>query len=276
MKKLESEGVDYILGHSERELERLSSQARHFEPFTRRVFQAAGLAPGMRVLDVGSGAGDVAFLAAELVGDSGNVIGADRVPAAIATARARAAGKGLRNVTFREGDPIGMTFDRPFDAVVGRLVLMHSADPAAMLRKLAGHLRPCGLLAFLEPAWSFARSLPPAPLYDRCCRWIVGALRSAGAEPDMGLKLHAAFVAAGLSAPSMQVCPGIGGPAASLDGLRRIADIANATQSGIIGSGLATAAEIDGETLADRLGKEAAALDSVIVQPGMVGAWTRV
>jgi ubiquinone/menaquinone biosynthesis C-methylase UbiE len=107
MKKLEGEAVNYILGHSERELERLGSQARHFEPFTRRVFQAAGLAPGMRVLDVGSGAGDVAFLAAELVGDSGNVVGADRVSAAIATARARAASKGLRNVTFREGDPIG-------------------------------------------------------------------------------------------------------------------------------------------------------------------------
>jgi SAM-dependent methyltransferase len=276
MNRIEGAAVDYILGHSERELERLGDQARQFEPFTRKIFQAAGLGPGMRVLDIGSGAGDVAFLAAELVGDSGAVVGTDRVAAAIATARARAASKGLGNVTFREGDPAELTFDQPFDAIVGRLVLMHSADPAAMLRQLTRHLRRGGLLVFLEPAWSFARSLPPVPLYERCCRWIAEALRSAGAEPEMGLKLYAAFVAAGLPAPSMQVFPGLGGPAASLDGLRRVADIVNVTQSKIIGLGLATAAEIDGETLADRLREEAAATDSVIVQPGMVGAWTRV
>ena len=55
----------YVLGHSERELSRLKAQARMIDPITKRFFQAAGVGASMRVLDVGSGAGDVAFLAAE-------------------------------------------------------------------------------------------------------------------------------------------------------------------------------------------------------------------
>ena len=65
----------YALGHSEQELDRLSRQAEIFEPFTRQLLQQAGISRGMRVLDVGCGSGDVSFLASELVGPSGKVIG---------------------------------------------------------------------------------------------------------------------------------------------------------------------------------------------------------
>src|SRR4051794_30488720 len=140
----------YPLNHSDRELERLGAQARLVEPFTRRIFRDAGIVSGMRVLDVGSGNGEVTFLAAELVGAAGMVVGTDKAPAAIAAARARAHARSLRYVDFREGDPREMTFERPFDAVVGRYVLQFNTDPTAMLRKLAGHLRPGGVMAFHE------------------------------------------------------------------------------------------------------------------------------
>src|SRR5215470_9986971 len=132
----------YVLGHSAFELERLDRQERLIGPSTREYFQAAGIAPGMRVLDVGSGTGIVSFLAAELVGPTGEVVGIDRAPAAVAAARAAAAARVLANVSFREGDPVDMAFERPFDAVVGRYVLMFQADASAMLRGLARHLRP--------------------------------------------------------------------------------------------------------------------------------------
>jgi hypothetical protein len=61
----------YALGHSDEELERLRVQSRFVEPITRQFFQEAGISAGMRVLDVGSGAGDVAFLTADLVGETG-------------------------------------------------------------------------------------------------------------------------------------------------------------------------------------------------------------
>ena len=124
----------YALGHSDDELERLRVQSRFVEPITRQFFREAGISPGMRVLDVGSGAGDVAFLIADLVGETGEVVGTDKAAAALATARQRAAAKGLHNVSFRADDPTEITFDQPFDAVVGRYVLLFQADPAGMVR----------------------------------------------------------------------------------------------------------------------------------------------
>src|SRR4051812_48499231 len=92
-RKTERQGMDaatdnsgYALGHSDQELDRLSAQARLVDPITRQFFREAGIANGMRVLDVGTGAGDVAFLLAELVGDSGEVVGVDRAPDALAVA----------------------------------------------------------------------------------------------------------------------------------------------------------------------------------------------
>src|SRR5262249_62416923 len=73
----------YALGHSEHELERLSRQGKAFEAFTRQLLVQAGISSGMRVLDVGSGAGDSSFLVAEFVGCDGEVVGVDREPLAV-------------------------------------------------------------------------------------------------------------------------------------------------------------------------------------------------
>jgi SAM-dependent methyltransferase len=70
-------GDPYVLGHAEAELRRLSTQAVLVDPITRRFLVSAGIAEGMRVLDVGSGAGDVAILLAGLVGAGGEVVGSD-------------------------------------------------------------------------------------------------------------------------------------------------------------------------------------------------------
>lgn len=94
----------YVLGHAEDELQRLIKQSRLYDELTESVFLKAGISSGMRVLDLGCGAGDVSFLAAKLVGSAGEVIGIDKSPEAIATARRRAATAKLHNVTFIEAD----------------------------------------------------------------------------------------------------------------------------------------------------------------------------
>ena len=214
-----SDRAVYALGHSARELERLIAQARLVDPITRRFFREAGIAPGMRVLDVGTGAGDVAFLAADLVGRTGEVIGVERAPAALKVARARAEAQARSNVSFREGDPTAMRFEQPFDAVVGRLVLMYYPDPAEALRRLASHLRPGGLLVFHETDWSEVRSYPPSPTYDRCCQWFLDTFKALGTETRMGIKLHSAFVAADLPAPATRLQAIIGGDTRCADWL---------------------------------------------------------
>jgi ubiquinone/menaquinone biosynthesis C-methylase UbiE len=176
----ERQDPDYALGHSTRELERLIDQARFFGQLTRNVLVEAGLSPGMRVLDVGCGPGDVTFLAASLVGPEGEVLGVDLSPAAIDVARSRAAG--LPNVRFVTGDARELSGEGVFDAVIGRLVLMYFADSAAALRAFSAHVRSGGLIAFHEFVATRAESVPKCDLVERCLSWITGALSSAGAE----------------------------------------------------------------------------------------------
>jgi cyclopropane fatty-acyl-phospholipid synthase-like methyltransferase len=83
------ERSDYVFTDRQEEQRRLERQAELFEPLTERVFRVAGLGAGMRVLELGSGAGDVAMLAARLVGTDGEVVGVERDPAAVTDAGAR-------------------------------------------------------------------------------------------------------------------------------------------------------------------------------------------
>ncbi len=265
----------YVLGHSDQELHRLTTQARLVGPVTRQLFRDAGIAAGMRVLDVGSGAGDVAFLAAELVGNTGEIVGVDRSAAALGVARRRAAERSLHNVSFREGDFAELQFERPFDAAVGRYVLMFQPDPAAMLRALAVYVRPGGAIAFHEVDWAGAHSFPPSPTYDRSCRWIVETVGLSGADVRMGAKLASVFVTAGLPAPSMCVGALIGGGENSSDPVNLVADLAGTLIPEMERLGVATAAEVGVETLAARMLQEAMANASVIMGRSEVGAWSR-
>src|SRR5271170_5692902 len=89
-RKCMAEAPHYVLGHSDAELERLRLQSALYADATRRVIRESGIAPGMRVLDIGCGPGDVAMLIADAVGPSGKVVAIDREPRAVETARNRA------------------------------------------------------------------------------------------------------------------------------------------------------------------------------------------
>ena len=149
----------YALARSRAEYERLSRQAAFLRGTTERLVRAAGLEPGMRVLDVGSGAGDVALLAAELVGPEGEVVGVDVDGAALEIARGRAQSLGLGNVSFVEGDARTAELEGGFDAAVGRLVVMYWGIRP---RGCIGSLRTSGRAAS-SPSRSSTSIRPPAP-----------------------------------------------------------------------------------------------------------------
>ena len=134
----------YTMGRSDEETERLIEQSRLLRPITERFLRSAGLARGMRVLDIGSGAGDVALVAAELVGPEGEVVGVDMNPEILETARHRVRQSGHRNVKFLAGDVHTLDTGGDFDALIGRLVLMYLPDPVATLKQLVTRLRPRG------------------------------------------------------------------------------------------------------------------------------------
>lgn len=268
-------GAGYPLGHSRHELSRLIEQARYFGDLTEQVMLAAGIGPGMRVLDAGCGAGDVSFLVAEMVGPSGSVLGVDRSQDAVALATRRAEDAELDNVRFRAADIDELTLDKPVDALVGRLVLMYLPDPAATLRRLASFVRPGGIVAFHEFDLAGCISEPPCPLFDATMERMRETFRRAGVDPRTGLKLGRFFEDAGFPSPRMTFAARIerGPESGAFDQIARVMrTLLPVTER----TGVATAAEIDIDTLADRLRDDVVAMRATVVAPPFVGAWARL
>src|SRR5262245_14442172 len=100
-----SNSVDatYVMGRTDEETHRLQQHAQVYGPSTRRLFEDAGITTGRTVLDVGSGAGDVALLVADLVGPGGTVVGVDSDGAIPHTARSPVQAAGLTNRVVHRG-----------------------------------------------------------------------------------------------------------------------------------------------------------------------------
>jgi 2-polyprenyl-3-methyl-5-hydroxy-6-metoxy-1,4-benzoquinol methylase len=196
----------YVMGYSQHESERLMLQARVLRPMTERLLRGAGIGPGMRVLDLGSGAGDVAMLAAELVGPHGSVIGIDRDAPSVALAEHRAMSAGLTWAEFRAVSAEEFAEDWAFDAVIGRYVLVHQANPAAFLKAAARNVRVGGVIAFHElditPAGPV--SMPEVPAWDQTVAWIKRALAATVTHYDVGGRLLSHFAEAGLPQPELR------------------------------------------------------------------------
>ena len=121
--------ADYVLGTTEAEHDRLMRQSTLLAPSTIRLFREAGIVTGNRILDLGSGVGDVALLAAELVGSDGQVVGIDIDGSALVVARKRTVARGLTQVSFVESGLAEFVAEEPFDAIVGRLILQFLPQP---------------------------------------------------------------------------------------------------------------------------------------------------
>jgi SAM-dependent methyltransferase len=237
----------------------------------------------MKVLDLGSGAGDVALIVADLVGPRGMVVGIDENTAILEVARARVQAAGWTNVTFLAGEASQLSLATDFDAVVGRWVLMYLADPAGGLRGLLSYLRPGGIVAFQEmDAVHSVLALPPSPLLSKIRRWSVPDpehLPPGAPNPQMGLALYRAFLDAGLLAPQLRLDAPIGG-GADWPGYEYLSDTMRSLLPFLEHIGVAPAA--DGEngwgdinTLAERLRDEAVGQQGVQVLPFLIGAWAR-
>jgi SAM-dependent methyltransferase len=149
---------------------------QRFAPVVENVIARAGLEPGHRVLDLGTGTGAVAQRAAPMLAPAGQVVGVDVSTDMLALAQQRIAAQGLTNVIFREGRAEELPADDgSFDAVLASLSLMYVIDRAAAAQEIARVLRPggrlvgavwagpdrCDIVRFQQIAGSFA---PPPPV----------------------------------------------------------------------------------------------------------------
>lgn len=265
----------YVLGHVDAEVRRLVLQGRLYNDFTEHALRLAGLRPGMRVLDVGCGPGDVSIIAARLVGPDGTVLGVDAAAEVVELARTRAADQGLGTVSFEATAIDDISLDQPVDAVIGRLILMHLPDPVAALRHLATMVRTGGLIAFCESDVNGAYNVVDLPLFAAIKETVAKAFQGAGLEPAFGAKLPMLFRHAGLGAPRLTLGAPLGGaddadiPAYVAETWRSILPLAERLD-------LVPADLADLETLRLRVQDEIATAQAVVVMPPLICAWTEV
>jgi ubiquinone/menaquinone biosynthesis C-methylase UbiE len=264
---------DYALGYTNAEHDRLIRQAARIAPVTERLFRDAGIGPGQRILDLGSGVGDVAMLAARLVGPSGEVVGIERDASSIARAKARVAQAGLHNVSFTQTDADQIASGRPFDAAVGRFILMFLPDPVSVLRSLSNLVRPGGVLAFQEPSWVPLLAMgAQLPLWSGVLSAIHQTCLRSGVNPEMGPALYRIFQQAGLPAPAMLMETPLG---SDPDLTRLITDLLNSLKPLAQQHNVSLHALGDFDTLSDRIQAEVAESNTVVSFVPMVGAWSR-
>ncbi len=268
-----SNNPTYVLGHTSEEHARLERQGAIFAETTEDILRRAGLKPGMRVLDLGSGVGDVSMIAARLVGPTGSVLGVDKSEDAIEHARARAAAAGCEWLKFTNADISALASDQLFDAVIGRFILLHLAEPTEMVRKAGTLLANDGVIVFLEMDIASAIAIPDLDLFSRCLSWIVGLYRRVGVEPEMGSKLYSTFRAAGFTPEMTGWCRVEAGPNMSVP--EYLSDSIRSIAPSLEQLGIAKSAELEVETLGERLRSESLAGDHCFIFPRFIGAWAR-
>jgi SAM-dependent methyltransferase len=225
----------------------------------------AGIAPGMRVLDLGCAFGELTRLVARMVGPDGAVTGVDRNRAYLAQARGTAAEPDAGPIHYVEADltgDLGARADPPFDAIVIRRVLMYLPDPEGLIARLPALLTPGGLLAVQEhDATGLPISTAPLPLHREAHRWVWDTVVAEGGRRTMGMTLPGMLEAAGWTIASWRA-------EATLIGAREASWLGHAVRGMLprmIAGGVVTEGEIDLDTLDARLVAERREADAALV-----------
>jgi ubiquinone/menaquinone biosynthesis C-methylase UbiE len=268
--------TDYALGHSTGEIDRLIKQAAFIDTITERLLRSAGIAPGMRVLDLGCGAGDVSFLSARLVGASGSVVGIDNNPEVLAVARRRAEAQGHGSVSFLQESVDHFAETASFDLVVSRYVLVFQADPVRFLRTAAAFARRGGIVALHEPvAHSPFHCQPHVELWHETVDRVRRTFRTLVPNWDAGGRLIRYFQAAGLPQPRL-FCETLVGGGADAPHYAWLAGLAWTLLPEMIRLGVATAESVAIESLEERLRSEVVEAGGQVEAPAQICAWTTV
>jgi len=270
-----SAAAGYVMGHTDHERRRLALQAAILNPLTDGFLRRAGISAGMHVLELGCGIGEVSLIAGRLVGPHGSLHGVDFDPAALEIARGRVRSAGQDHVVFENVDVYEHKPERLYDAVIGRLILVHTPDVPGLLQKVLSLLQPGGVAAFQDADFSYLhRGYPEMPLMARCGNLIVEFISRAMPRPNIGAQLFKLMHDAGFQPPVCRAeCVMDGGPHSPM--YEWFAETIRSMLPRMEAAGITTAAEVDVDTLADRLRAEALETGGAAFSPLLIGAFAR-
>jgi SAM-dependent methyltransferase len=242
------------------------------EPATRLALQLAGIGPGMRVVDLGTGTGEVALLVAEAVGPDGSVLAVDRAADGLAYAATKFADRGVTNIELVEADVASYVPDEPVDAVLGRLVLSYLPDPVATIRRLLGAIRPGGVYLALEYDTEAVRSAPQTPVVERLAGLLNAAFAAVGTPQTLGPHLAVMLREAGAGdaqSLGLQAYLAPDDPAGPV----MLSAVIGSLVPAITAHGLADPAELDIAELREQIAAEAREAGAAMIPPTLVAAW---
>lgn len=177
------EDKGYALATGESGAYRLQILNAIHQPYTEFLMQRVGLKEGMRVADIGCGTGNVSFMMASIVGQSGSVSGVDMSEAQLDIARSQVAVLNLKNVEFTCGSAYDTKLPKEFfDIVYCRFLLMHLHHPVNALVEMRSLLKPGGLLVCEEADFSTAFCEPSFSAHDRCYEMLIALAKERGSK----------------------------------------------------------------------------------------------
>lgn len=262
----------YQLGYSREEHERLILQGQFIGKLTHSLLHQAGLKEGMKVLDIGCGMGDVSLLLHSFVGESGHITALDQSEKSVEVAQERFNKAGIDNISFLVDNLEDLQLNEQFDAVVGRLILLHVKDPVKVIRRLKQLVKPGGLIIIQEMDVGSGRAIPELPIYTQCGDWIVSAFQRAMIHVNMGSVLASIFRQTGIEEAQF-ISNGRVEQGTESEIYDWVAQTVRTLLPAIEKTGVAKKEEIEIDSLAERFRHQAVEAGAVIHTPLFIGAW---
>jgi ubiquinone/menaquinone biosynthesis C-methylase UbiE len=264
--------TDYLLSQGQADVHRLGILNQVYGQPTEALLLRLGLRPGLRVVEIGCGSGNMTCWFSRQVGPAGQVVGVDSSPESLEQARRLADSRGLANIRLETGDVNALALPpASFDLAYCRCVLMHQRRPEIGLGQMARLVKPGGLVVCEELDLSRCFFDPPAPHMQRMMDLNVAIGDHHGAHYRLGTQLSSLFQKAGLGGfeIAMHVPTILRGPTKALLTLSFRQYAAKLVQTGLAGQ-----AELD-QILADATRTDADAT-TLYGMPPMGQGWAAI
>jgi len=264
--------IDYLLGHSDAELERLKLQPGQLADEADWLLDRMSIQPGDNVLELGCGPRGILDQLAERVGPHGSVTGIDQGEQAVRLASAFVADRELAHVGVLQGDAADTGLpDHSFDAVFTRLVLVNVPNPERIVAEAARLVRPGGVVGFHEADFVSHLCEPPSTAWDTLLSTYLTLFSQFGIDLHVGRRVPGMLRSLDLvdvdARPLVHLYPP-GHPRRSI----LIQFIGNVREQ-LIGSGLLDEATID--QLVGEVEHHLADPDTMVVSHLFIQTWAR-
>jgi len=177
---------------------RLNLLSGVLNPYTRQLLRTRGLSSGQSFLDMGCGGGNVAIMVADIVGNTGHVVGVDFDERIMQLAAKDAAAQDIHNISFKTSSAYDIAWHNEFDFAYARFLLSHLKAPAKVLDKMIKSVKPGGKVILEDVQFSGHFCYPTCDAFDQYINYYATVAHNNGQDPEIGITLFSMLREAGL------------------------------------------------------------------------------